>query len=157
MTEAVQQVQDVIRNAVLSGDLASLEAWLAEDVELNVAVTAGPAGLRDRRKAPVLERLRQLGDPNRPPDTEAASFLGNGQRIVAFWDEAVPLSTGIGLRCECTLVFDLRDGCIARLTLHHELVPVSGERGAASLAPPARDTGPASRRNTRERMGRRAA
>ena len=112
-------VQDTIRAAVASGDLRSLHGCFADDVELKIAMAVGPPVPGARGKRSVIDRLQRLG--NVPPNHEAPEFVANGERMVAFWDESVLLRSGLTIRSQCTLVFDIHYGSITRFAIHHDL------------------------------------
>jgi ketosteroid isomerase-like protein len=115
------EVQDAIRDAIASGDLCSLHGYFADDVELGIAMAVGPPVPGARSKRSVIDRLQRLASV--PPDHEAPEFVVNGERIVAFWDESFSFRSGLVMRSQCTLVFDIRDGLIARFAIHHDLSP----------------------------------
>jgi ketosteroid isomerase-like protein len=119
-----QAVHDAIKRAIDAGDFRSLHDYFADDVELKIAMAVGSPGADEHCKRPVIEYLQKLGDFDTPPDGEPPEFFANGDRVVAFWDESVLLKSGVAIRSQCTLVFDVRDGLITRLAIHHDLSPV---------------------------------
>jgi ketosteroid isomerase-like protein len=135
----IQAVEDVIKRAIETGDVGALDACFADDMEFEVALALGTA-------APgrcASEPLRQLERIDLPHGDSAPEFFVDGERIVAFWDERVSLRTGVAIRSQSTLVFDVRDGLITRLAIHHDLAPASAGRPERTLrsapAPVARD------------------
>lgn len=135
-----QAVQDTIKRAIEAGDFSSLYDYFADDVELRIAMAVGSSVSDECCKRSVVDRLRKLGKVALSPDDEAPEFVANGERIVAFWDESVSLRSGVAIRSQCTLVFDVHDGLITRLAIHHDLSPVrasGGEPRVGSDAPAA--------------------
>ena len=121
-------VQDTIKSAVETGDLSSLYDYFADDVELRMAMAVGSSVSGERSKRSVIDHLQKLGEVDLRPHHEAPGLLAEGDRVVAFWDESVPLRSGVAIRSQCTLVFDVRDGLITRLAIHHDLSPVNENR-----------------------------
>ena len=130
-----QAVQDAIKNAVETGDFRSLRGCLADDVELRIALAAGSAVAEEAGMRSAVDCLQKLAQAESLADDEGPEIVANGERIVAFWDENVSLRSGVAIRGQSTLVFDVHDGLITRLAIHHDL----------SLAPasmPGRRVGP---------------
>jgi len=119
-----QAVQDTIKIAIETGDLGPLYDYFADDVALKIAMAVGSPVSDERGKRSVIDCLQKLGEADEPPDQEAPEFIANGERVVAFWDESVALRSGVAIRVQCTLVFDVRDGLITRFAIHHDLSPV---------------------------------
>jgi ketosteroid isomerase-like protein len=124
-----QAVADMIRKAIDTGDLGALDGCFADDMEFEVALALG-------RAVPgrcASEPPRQFERIDLPRGDSAPEFFVGAGRIVAFWDERVALRTGIAIRSRSTLVFDVRDGLITRLAIHHDLTPASARRPERSL------------------------
>ena len=137
-------VQDTIRGAIASGDLSSLHGYFADDVELKIAMAVGPPVPGERSKRSVIDRLQGLA--NVPPNHGAPEFVANGERVVAFWDESILLRSGLAIRSQCTLVFDIRDGLIARFAIHHDLSPAPAGMPERRIEPHAPSAGAAADR-----------
>ena len=119
-----QVVQDTIKSAIETGDFSALYDYLADDVELKMAMAVASPVSSERCKPSVIECLQKLGEVDMPLDHEAPEIIASGERVVAFWDEIVSLRSGVAIRVQCTLVFDVRDGLITRLAIDHDLSPV---------------------------------
>jgi len=132
-----QAVQDTIKRAVETGDFSSLYDCFADDVELEIAMAVVSPASSDRCKASVINCLQNLGEVHFLPEYEGPEFFANGERVVAFWDERVSLRSGVTIRSECTLVFDVRDGLITRLAIHHDLSPVRASAPERQVRPDA--------------------
>jgi len=132
-------VQDAIAGVVDNADFRPLFDHFADDVELRVAVAASPVIHERRGRERVLDYFTNGGVSGTAPVERAPDLFASGDRIVAFVDGSVPLGAGVTIRSGCALVFDIRDGAIARLAIHYELSP---EVDACSArASPARDGG----------------
>jgi ketosteroid isomerase-like protein len=119
-----QAIQDAIRRAAESSDFRALFDHVADDVELSIAVTAGPRGVRQcRGKRCVIDRLFDIGDAGWRA-ARRVEFVVHDDRVVALRDEPIVVPTGLLLRCECAMVFDVHDGAITHIALNHELSPV---------------------------------
>jgi hypothetical protein len=122
-----QVVQQAIKRAIVSGNFSPLYNSFADDAELRMAMTAGSSISNERGQRSVVARLRSLVEGDLSPANEAPEFFADGERIVAYWDEIVSLRSGMAIRDQCTLVFDVRDGLIIRLAINHDLSPASAD------------------------------
>lgn len=127
-------VQDAIAEVVESADFRPLFEHLADDVELRVAVAASPVTHERRGRQRVLDYFANADKSGIVPVERSPDLFASGDRIVAFVDGSVPLGTGVTIRSGCALVFDVRDGAIARLGIHYELSPEVDSRAIRTLA-----------------------
>jgi hypothetical protein len=119
-----QSIQDAIRRAAESSDFRALFDHLADDVQLNITVMAGPGSTRQcRGKRCVIDRLFDIGDAGWRA-ARRVEFVVHDHRVVALRDEPIVVPTGLLLRCECAMVFDVHDGAITHIALNHELSSV---------------------------------
>ena len=119
-----QALQDAISYAVETGELSFLHAHFSDDVELRIEMAVGPIISTSQGKASAIDRLQNFGKVVVAPYDEVPEINANGDRVVACWDETVFLRSGLALGVQCALVFDVRDGSIVRVAIHHDLVPV---------------------------------
>ena len=107
-----------------TGDLASLADHLADDVELDVAVTVDlPAPVRRYGKRAVLEHLQSKPDANRSERQQ--EVLADGERVVVLRDERVMAKSGLAIGSAHAFVLDVRHGAIARVGIRYELQPAA--------------------------------
>jgi ketosteroid isomerase-like protein len=137
-----QVVQDAIKNAIDTGDFSPLYDYFADDVELRIAMAVGSSISDERSKRSVIDCLQKLAEVDLPLDDQAPEFVANGKRIVAFWDESLPLRSGLAMRDQCTLVFDVNDGLITRLAIHHDLSPALTTKSEPRVGREALTAGP---------------
>jgi hypothetical protein len=76
--------------------------------------------------------LRSLDGRDPSKLDEAVDVFAGGERIVATRNAIVAIGADTSLRNECTLVFDLVDGLIRRLAVHHELSNAAEPRSTVS-------------------------
>ena len=109
-----------------TGDLALLADHLADDVELDVAVTVElPAPVRRSGKRAVLEHLRKTKTGADRPERQR-EVLADGERVVVLRDERVMANCGLAIGSAHAVVLDVRQGAIARLAVRYELQPQAG-------------------------------
>ena len=120
-----------------SGDFSHVSDYLAEDVQFSVSIAVrSPTRKELHGRESVIAHLRNLDGRDSSKIDEAVDVFAGGERIVATRNVIVAVGANTSLRNECTLVFDVRDGLIRRLALHHELSNAAESRSTAS--PPAR-------------------
>ena len=118
-----------------TGDPSSLADHLADDVELDVAVTVDiPAPMRRIGKRAVLEQLRRARADTGSGDRQR-EVLANGERVVVLHDERVAAGSGLAIGSACAVVLDVRDGIVARIAIHYELEPALRPASRASRDP----------------------
>ena len=106
-----------------TGDLDSLSDHLADDVELDVAVTVDvPAPVRRFGKRAVLDHFRRAGATPGPAERQR-EVLADGERVVVLRDERVTARSGLAIGSAYAVVLDVRHGAIARVAIHYELQP----------------------------------
>jgi ketosteroid isomerase-like protein len=133
-----QALQATIERVVETADFRPLFDAFADDIELRVAIALRAPVCDERRgKKSVIGHLQKIGNADSPPSDNPPDFFASGERVVAFRDECFAIGGGLTLRSECALVFDVREGSITRLGIHHELSPVVDARPSSKW--PARD------------------
>jgi hypothetical protein len=113
---------DVIRVAARTGDFRPVFDYLAEDVEFSIAIELRlPTRTEIRGRQSVIRHLQSLDAMEPPMQEEPVDVFSAGERIVACRNASVAIQTGMSIDSECTLVFDVCNGLIARLAIQHEL------------------------------------
>lgn len=133
-----EALQDTIKCAIETGELSSLHDHFSDDVELKIGIAVEPLASVERCSPSGIDRLEDFGKVALAQNHVVPEVIANGERVVAFWDEWVSLRSGVAIRIQCTLVFDVREGLITRLAVHHDISPVRTSR----RAPRGRSDGP---------------
>jgi hypothetical protein len=88
-------------------------------------VAAGSPGYSEHRgKRSVISHLQSVAEADPPRIDQTPDFFASGDRIVAIRDARFAIGSGLTVRSECALVFDVYNGLITRLGIHYELSPV---------------------------------
>jgi ketosteroid isomerase-like protein len=120
---------------LVAGALAPLIELLAKDVELEVASGGdAPECRKHSGQQAVADYFDGLGDL--PAFWRMDEYSANGARVIAWGDESFTLD-GCELEggSEFALVFDLRDGRVARLLVVEDLAFLPGWDVAAASVP----------------------
>lgn len=150
-------LQDTIKCAIETGALSFLHDHFSDDVELEIRMAIEPLASVARSRPDVIDRLRDFDKVASAPGHGAPDVIANGERVVACWDEWVSLRSGASIRVQCTMVFDLREGSIARLAIHHDVSPLRtstrAQRGGPSRGTPCWLNSPGEKAMRTEPMG----
>jgi len=115
-------LQDVIKIAAETGSFDPLFSYFADDIELRISVALqSPATESRRGRWSVIRRLQRLYSGDSPTSDEPVDVFSSGNRIVACRYASVAIAGGLSIRDECALLFDIRNGLIEHLGIHHEL------------------------------------
>jgi hypothetical protein len=138
-----QAVQDAIEEVVETANFSALFDHFADDAELRVAIAVSSPGYSVHRgKRSVMSRLQSVGELDALGIDDPLDFFAGGDRIVAVRDERFAIGSGLTVRSECALVFDVHDGCISRLGIHYQLSPVVETRPSRKASVTGHDGGP---------------
>lgn len=119
-----QSLQDLMKQAAETANVRSLFDRFSDDVELRMtmAVTLSTCeGQRGRES--VIRHLQNAGDADGPRIKEPIEVFADSERFVVCQDVGIAFAAGLNVRCERTLVFDVHEGFITRIAIHHELFP----------------------------------
>lgn len=117
-------LQDAIKCAIETGALSPLRDHCSDDVELEIRMAGEPFATNARSSPSVIDHMQEFGKVASAPSHDAPEVIANSERGVACWDEWASLRSGVAIRVQCTLVFDVREGLITRLAIHHDVSPV---------------------------------
>ena len=136
-------VRDAIEEVAETANFDALSDLFADDIELTVAVAVGPPGHSEHRgKRSVISHLQSAAKADAPPFDETTDFFASGDRIVAIRDARFAIGSGLTVRSECALVFDVHNGLITRLGIHYELSPIAETPLRAKVSPLHHDSSP---------------
>jgi len=115
-------LHDAIRIAAETGRFDPLFGYFADDIELRISVALqSPASESRRGRRSVIGHLQRLHSSGSLTSEEPVDVFSSGNRIVACRYASVAIAGGLTVRDECALLFDIRDGLIEHLGIHHEL------------------------------------
>lgn len=117
LPKAIMAVADTV-------DFRPLFEHLADDVELRVTVAVRSAVCERHGKRSVMRHLRPSAPAEIPRVSEPPDSFADGRRIVAFREQTLSLGGSVAIHGECAFVFDVHDGLVTRLGIHHELAPL---------------------------------
>jgi len=105
-----------------TGSFDPLFSYFADDIELRISVALqSPATESRRGRSSVIRRLQRLYGGDSPTTEEPVDVFSSGNRIVACRYASVAIAGGLAIRDECALLFDISNGLIEYLGIHHEL------------------------------------
>lgn len=115
--------QSTIERIVRAGDFDALAGYLADDVEFKLTITVGsPANGEVRGKQAVIDYLTNATDADRDKEDRSPETFGSRERFVIAGDDELAITkSGVRARSEYAFVFDISDGLITRLRIHHDL------------------------------------
>jgi hypothetical protein len=135
-----KSLHDAIRVAADTANFEPLFGYFADDIELRISIALQPPATEQRRgRLAVIRHLQRRYGVDSPASEESVDLFGSDGRIVACRSVSVAVAGGLTVRNDCALVFDIGDGMVRHLAIHHEFsgkgraVPVSvrDPRGAA--------------------------
>ena len=111
-----------IRIVAASGSFDPIFSYFADDIELRISVALqSPATESRRGRWSVIRRLQGLYGGDSPTSDKPVDVFTSGNRIVACRYASAAIAGGLAIRDECVLLFDIRNGLIEHLGIHHEL------------------------------------
>jgi ketosteroid isomerase-like protein len=133
---ASKDLCELIRTAAEKTDFEPLFDYFAHDIELRISIALQASASEERRgRSSVIRHLRLRYGPGFAPSEEPVDLFGSGDRVVARRAANVAIGSGLKLRDDCALVFDIVDGMIDQLAIHHELSALlDAGRSVTSLA-----------------------
>jgi len=137
-------LQTTLKHVVETSDFEPLFAYLADDVVFKVTIPEGtPISGEFRGKQAVIDYFTRIGEIAEFRQEKPLEVLTAGNRIVFRGDDSFTVKkTGRIARSEYAIVFDLRDGLIARFVIIQDLSAfVDAYRDTGG--PPDRGSGPA--------------
>jgi ketosteroid isomerase-like protein len=127
--------QSTIERIVGAGDFEALADYLADDVEFKLTITVGsPANGEVRGKQAVIDYLTNVADADGDEQDRSPETFGSHERFVIAGDDGLAITkSGVRARSEYAFVFDVSDGLITRMLIHHDLSLVVGPRRKHSV------------------------
>jgi hypothetical protein len=119
-----QAVQDAIEQVAETANFRPLFDHFPDDIELKVTITVGsPLCMERRGKQSIISYLQNVSEAPTLRIGGPLDFFASGERIVVIRDEHFAIGSGLTVRSESALVFEIHDGLITRLGIHYELSP----------------------------------
>jgi hypothetical protein len=113
---------DAIRIAAEVADFEPLFDYFADDIELRVSIALqSPSSEKRRGRQSVIRHLRLRYGVGSPPSEAPVDVFGSANRVVACRSATFAIARGLRVRDDCALAFDMSDGLIDQLAIHHEL------------------------------------
>ena len=125
-----QSLQDLMKQVAETANFHSLFDRFSDDVELRMSMAVTLSTCRGQRgRESVIRHLQNAGDADGPRINEPIEVFADSERFVVCHDAGVAIAAGLNVRCERTLVFDVHEGLITRIAIHHELLPAVSRAG----------------------------
>ena len=125
-----QSLQALMKQVAETANFHSLFDRFSDDVELRMTMAVTLSTCKGQRgRESVIRHLQNAGDADGPRVNEPIEVFADSERFVVCHDASVAIAAGLNVRCERTLVFDVHEGLVTRIAIHHELLPAVSRAG----------------------------